>query len=152
MADLDKLRKLADETQRTKEKEWLRQRENENREEQRKQEEHRTADEDRYHRIIANINWRCETAAREGKREVAIMNIGQGSVENFQRIKRSLWRGGYEDHNVKLSQVTNEIAKRVFAHCEREGLNPQVRWNPNNQSWRRDADYEDDMFQLYVRW
>jgi hypothetical protein len=154
MPDLDKLRRLAEESKRTKDDEWLRQRENEkNEEEEHRYQEKLNADEQRYRRIITNIDYFTEREAREGKHEAAIMNIGQGGVENFQRIKRHFWSGGYEDHNVKLSQVTDEVARRVFAHCKCEGLNPQIRWNPNNSSWRAgDPSYEDDMFQLFVRW
>jgi hypothetical protein len=152
MPDLDKLRRLAEERRRAEEEERLRRKENERREEERRHQEKLKADEQRYHRIISNIDYFTERAAREGKREVDIMNIGQGGVENFQRIKRHFWSGGYEDHNVKLSQVKDEVARRVFAYCQREGLNPQIRWNPNNSSWNHDPSFEDDMFQLFVRW
>lgn len=154
MPDFDKLRRLADEKKRADEQERLRRNEDSRREEEHRHQEKLNTDEQRYYRIISNIERATEYAARHGKREAAIMNIGQGGVENFQRIKRHFWSGGYEDHNVNLSQVSDDVARKVYEYCRREGFNPQIRWNPNNESWRsnKDPSYEDDMFQLFVQW
>jgi hypothetical protein len=151
MPDFDRLRRLAEEKRRAEEEERLKYRENQRREEERKHQEQLKSDEERYRRTLSNIEQRMEQAARDGKYEAAILNIGKGGVENFQRIKRHWWSGGYEDHNVNLSQVKDPVARRVFEYCRREGLNPQIRWNPNNHSGSRDYD-EDDLFQLFVRW